>query len=77
MIVKLYDNEIFTVNDGPPRRLDDPASLHFLDAIRRNECPAELRDGNEHVHVSILQVSKDWDSSERKTCALKPALAWA
>eukprot|EP00271_Cylindrocystis_brebissonii_P016126 TRINITY_DN39349_c0_g1_i1.p1 TRINITY_DN39349_c0_g1~~TRINITY_DN39349_c0_g1_i1.p1 ORF type:complete len:458 (-),score=99.21 TRINITY_DN39349_c0_g1_i1:388-1761(-) len=33
----------FTIDDGPLRRLDDPANASFLQAINRGEVPRELR----------------------------------
>jgi len=53
----------FTVNDGPLRRLDDPANIPFLDAIGKGECPRELatsQDPNQPVHVNLVRKDEKW-----------------
>jgi hypothetical protein len=32
-VITFYRNGIFTVNDGPPRRIDDPANASFIRSI--------------------------------------------
>jgi UBX domain-containing protein 1 len=44
IIITFYDDGIFTVNGGPPRRVDDPGEAAFVGAVARGELPAELSD---------------------------------
>ena len=73
IVVKLFANEVFTVDDGPPRDIYDPANTAFLNAIRRQEVPAELqgKDGSD-VTLSLMQVPKDYDPSDFPPCAPVP-----
>eukprot|EP00898_Chlorokybus_atmophyticus_P006761 jgi/Chlat1/7086/Chrsp57S06786 len=52
----------FTVDDGPLRRLDDPANRSFLDSINRGERPRELEpaDHNVPVHVNLVRRMEDY-----------------
>lgn len=34
-VIVFYRNGIFTVNDGPPRRVDDRANFAFIDSISK------------------------------------------
>jgi hypothetical protein len=34
-VVKFYRNNVFTLNDGPARAIDDPANQDFMDAVAR------------------------------------------
>jgi len=34
-VVKFYANNVFTLNDGPARAIDDPANQEFMDAVAR------------------------------------------
>lgn len=34
-VITFYRNGIFTVNNGPPRRVDDPANLRFITSISK------------------------------------------
>lgn len=62
-VVKFYRNGIFTVNDGPPRPVADPANMDFMAAVSRGECPAELDPGPgaEPVTVNLLRVEEDYE----------------
>lgn len=52
----------FTVDDGPLRRLDDPANAQFLMSISKSECPKELEpaDRGTPVHVNLMRKNEDW-----------------
>ena len=61
--IAFYANGIFTVNDGEPRRIDDPANLQFMDAISRGQCPPELDPGDPDVHIAVNLVRRGEDYS--------------
>lgn len=47
--------EGFVVDDGPYRRLDDPANASFLRSLARGQTPDELRgDGNGNTTVGLI-----------------------
>jgi len=52
----------FTVDDGPLRRLDDPANEPFLESINKGECPRELEpaDQNTAIHVNLVKKDEEW-----------------
>ncbi|KAI5058419.1 hypothetical protein GOP47_0027010 [Adiantum capillus-veneris] len=52
----------FTVDDGPLRRLEDPANAEFLTSIGKSECPKELEpnDRRTPVHVNLMRREDDW-----------------
>lgn len=56
----------FTVDDGPLRRLDDPANASFLESIRKSECPSELEplDRRTAVHVSLTRKEENYHEPE-------------
>ncbi|KAK9812267.1 hypothetical protein WJX73_008879 [Symbiochloris irregularis] len=53
---------VFTVNDGEPRSITDPANREFLDAVVRGECPRELEGLSQGapVSVSLLRRNEDY-----------------
>jgi UBX domain-containing protein 1 len=59
--IAFYANGIFTVNDGEPRRIDDPANLEFMNAISRGQCPPELDPGDPDVHIAVNLVRRGED----------------
>jgi UBX domain/SEP domain len=70
VVVKLFANEVFTVDDGPPRDIYDPANTAFLNSIKNQEVPAELRtSGAVEIQLSLMQVPKDYDPSDFPKCA--------
>eukprot|EP00249_Psilotum_nudum_P006567 c19889_g1_i1 orf=1-1077(-) len=52
----------FTVDDGPLRRLDDPANAQFLASISKSICPKELEPANHSspVDVNLIRKDEDW-----------------
>ncbi|KAI5447146.1 Plant UBX domain-containing protein 3, variant 3 [Lathyrus oleraceus] len=52
----------FTVNDGPLRRLDDPANASFLESIKKSECPKELEpaDRRSAVNVNLIRRNENY-----------------
>lgn len=58
----------FTVNDGPLRRLDDPANAAFLESIKKSECPKELEpaDRRSSVNVNLIRRNEDYREPERR-----------
>ncbi|XP_058723743.1 plant UBX domain-containing protein 4-like isoform X2 [Vicia villosa] len=57
----------FTVNDGPLRRLDDPANASFLESIKKSECPKELEpaDRRSAVNVNLIRRNENYREPER------------
>ncbi|GAQ82005.1 UBX domain-containing protein 1 [Klebsormidium nitens] len=51
----------FTVDDGPLRKLEDPANAPFLNSINKGECPRELAPADARVMVHVNLVRKDAD----------------
>lgn len=70
IVVKLVANEVFAVDDGPPRGIYDPANTAFLNAISRQELP-QGKDGSDAT-LSLMQVPKDHDPSDSPPCATFP-----
>ncbi|XP_052488202.1 plant UBX domain-containing protein 4 isoform X1 [Gossypium raimondii] len=58
----------FTVNDGPLRRLDDPENAHFLESIRKSECPKELESADKRspVHVNLIKRNEKYPEPKKK-----------
>jgi UBX domain-containing protein 1 len=48
----------FVVDDGPYRRLDDPANADFLRSLARGQTPAELMSEGENGNVTVGLVDK-------------------
>lgn len=62
-VVKFYRNNIFTVDDGPPRHMDDPDNLDFINSVSKGECPSELDPGDSTtpVTVNLLRAEEDYE----------------
>ncbi|CAL1407167.1 unnamed protein product [Linum trigynum] len=54
----------FTVNDGPLRRLNDPANAEFLESVQRSECPRELEPADRRTKVHLDLVRRDENFAE-------------
>lgn len=50
--------EGFVVDDGPYRRLDDPANADFLRSLAMGRTPAELMEDSEGGNISVGLVDK-------------------
>lgn len=50
--VTVYRNG-FTVGDGPFRSLADPLNKKFMDEMSQGNCPSELQQGDQPVHVAL------------------------
>eukprot|EP00980_Cylindrotheca_fusiformis_P017421 scaffold5418_cov107-Cylindrotheca_fusiformis.AAC.2 len=48
----------FVVDDGPYRRLDDPANADFLRSLATGRTPAELMEGNSNGNITVGLVDK-------------------
>jgi len=59
-----YRNGVFTVDDGPPRRVDDPANAAFFDAIAKGGCAAELDPGQGAAPVTVNLLRKEEEYKE-------------
>ncbi|KAG6385174.1 hypothetical protein SASPL_154002 [Salvia splendens] len=61
----------FTIDDGPLRRLDDPANAPFLESIAKSECPRELApapgDMRSAVHVNLTRKEGDYKEPPKKS----------
>lgn len=62
-VVRFYRNNIFTVDDGPARHMDDPVNLDFINSVSKGECPQELDPGTNstEVTVNLLRVEEDYE----------------
>jgi UBX domain-containing protein 1 len=58
----------FTVDDGPLRRMDDPANASFLESIKKSECPRELEPSNRStpVRVSLVRHEDNYRKPEKR-----------
>eukprot|EP00798_Chlamydomonas_sp_ICE-L_P029009 gene29009-32200_t len=63
-VIVFYRNGVFTVNDGPPRRVDDRANFAFIESISKGECPDELEPGTPGAPVNVNLVRKEEDYAE-------------
>ncbi|BDA46940.1 NSFL1 cofactor p47 [Coccomyxa sp. Obi] len=65
--IAFYANDVFTVDDGEPRRLDDPANKPFLESMARGDCPQELEpsDRSIPVNVNLIRVERDYVPPEK------------
>jgi len=63
-VVAFYPNGVFTVDDGPPREVEDPANMGFINAIARGVTPPELepRFPGQRVEVSLLRKGEDYEA---------------
>ncbi|KEH36936.1 putative SEP domain-containing protein [Medicago truncatula] len=63
----------FTVNDGPLRRLDDPANASFLESIKKSECPKELEpaDRRSAVNVNLIRRNENYREPERSQASFQ------
>ncbi len=48
----------FSIDDGPLRKLEDPANASFLKSINDGECPRELAPANPTQPVRVNLVRK-------------------
>mmetsp|Transcript_7103 Transcript_7103/g.12186 ORF Transcript_7103/g.12186 Transcript_7103/m.12186 type:complete len:297 (+) Transcript_7103:62-952(+) len=61
-VITFFRNNIFTVNDGPPRDTRDPTNRNFIESISRGECPQELEpevQGTE-IKVNLVKSNEDY-----------------
>lgn len=65
-VITFYRNNVFTVDDGPARRVDDPVNLPFMESIAKGECPQELEVGSKGQAVTVNLVRKEEDFVEEK-----------
>ncbi|KAK4846995.1 hypothetical protein QYF36_024102 [Acer negundo] len=65
----------FTVDNGPLRRLDDPANASFLESIRNSECPKELQpaDRRTRVHCELSRRDEDYSEPPKRRSAFQGA----
>ncbi|KAH6796023.1 hypothetical protein C2S51_037009 [Perilla frutescens var. frutescens] len=60
----------FTIDDGPLRRLDDPANASFLESIGRSECPMELAPADKRTAVQVNLTRKEEEYKEPRKKSL-------
>jgi hypothetical protein len=62
MLIKFYQNGIFTVDDGPPRSAEDPVGQRFLQDIKERRVPAEFEEeARDGLDLSIMPIPEDYD----------------
>ena len=71
--VAFYENGVFTVDDGEPRRVDDPENRGFMMAIMTGQCPEELLPDDPQQAIDINMVRKSGDYEPPKYRAFKGA----
>ena len=59
--VAFYENGVFTVDDGEPRRVEDPENRGFMMAIMTGQCPEELLPDDPQQAIDINMVRKPGD----------------
>jgi UBX domain-containing protein 1 len=61
--IAFYRNTIFTVDDGDPRRMDDPANMQFMKAIMEGRLPSELDPGDPNIlmHVNLIRRDEEYE----------------
>ncbi|KAL6135206.1 hypothetical protein ACLB2K_067434 [Fragaria x ananassa] len=57
-------NNGFTVDDGPLRRVDDPANAAFMESIKKSECPEELEPPSRMTTVEVSLIKREEDYRE-------------
>lgn len=61
-----YELQVFTVNDGEPRAIDDPSNREFVASLARRECPRELEAGDgQPVNVNLVRKEVDYTPPEK------------
>ncbi|EFJ44950.1 hypothetical protein VOLCADRAFT_109909 [Volvox carteri f. nagariensis] len=58
-VITFYNNGVFTVDNGPPRYVDDPANARFIESISKGECPEELETGKHGAPVTVNLMRKE------------------
>lgn len=65
-VITFYANGVFTVNDGEPREIRDPANADFIAALGRGECPRELEQSDGRpVNVNLIRKGTDYTPPEK------------
>lgn len=57
--VTFYANGVFTVDDGEPREMDDPANSTFMVSIMNGRCPPELMPEDPQTPININLVRRE------------------
>ncbi|KAE8679709.1 Plant UBX domain-containing protein 3 [Hibiscus syriacus] len=55
----------FTIDDGPLRQLNDPASASFMESVMRSECPKDLQPADPRTKVELHLLRRDENYSVR------------
>ena len=66
-VIRFFANEVFTVDDGPPREIRDPANQAFIACIMKGECPPEL-NATADTDVQLVNVPEDYVAPARTRC---------
>eukprot|EP00889_Picochlorum_renovo_P008526 jgi/Picre1/35556/NNA_003017.t1 len=61
--VTFYANGVFTVNDGEPRQIQDPANAMFMKSIMEGQCPPELipEDPRTAININLVRKQEDYE----------------
>lgn len=59
--IVFYENGVFVVDDGEPRRMDDPRNAAFMMAVMNGQCPPELLPDDPAMHVDIHLLRRQHD----------------
>jgi hypothetical protein len=80
VVVKMYADDVFQLNDGSPKRMEDHVAM--FESIKRQEVPQELEpQGGGEVQISLMQIPREFDASKDVTkfesVLAFPHFAWA
>ncbi|CAG9460276.1 unnamed protein product [Pedinophyceae sp. YPF-701] len=59
-VITFWANNVFTVDDGEPRSVEDPSSIAFLNDIAAGRVPRELLQGGGEVDVHLMRKPEDY-----------------
>ncbi|GAX85737.1 hypothetical protein CEUSTIGMA_g13152.t1 [Chlamydomonas eustigma] len=63
-VITFYRNSVFTVDNGPPRSINDPSNFRFIESISKGECPEELEPDAPGMALNVNLVRKEEDYAE-------------
>lgn len=67
VVITFYADGVFTVDDGEPRRMDEPQNAQFMRAIMNGQCPPELipQDPRQMVNLNLVRKGEEYVPPEK------------
>lgn len=67
VVITFYADGVFTVDDGEPRRMDEPQNAQFMRAIMTGQCPPELvpQDPRQMVNLNLVRKGEEYVPPEK------------